>query len=235
MPDTSGPEQKGAEMRVLIVEDEVVLADSIRTMLTRASFAADAVHDGATALEWLTINDYDVVVLDRDLPVVHGDEVCRQISEQGLDVRVLMLTAARGLGDTVAGFELGADDYLSKPFAMQELIARLTALGRRPARALPPVLAFGDLTLNAYRREVCRGGELLSLAPKEFAVLQLLMRADGGVVSAEELLEKAWDENANPFTSGVRVTISTLRKKLGRPWIVGTVPGVGYRMESADE
>lgn len=221
-------------MRVLIVEDEVVLADSIRTMLTRASFAADAVHDGATALEWLTVNDYDVVVLDRDLPGVHGDDVCRWIGAQALGVRVLMLTAARGLGDKMAGFESGADDYLAKPFAMQELIARLTALGRRPARALPPVLTFGDVTLNSYRREVWRGGLTVPLAPKEFAVLQLLMRADGGVVSAEELLEKAWDENANPFTSGVRVTISTLRKKLGRPWIVATIPGVGYRMEAVD-
>jgi two-component system response regulator VanR len=218
-------------MRVLIVEDEVVLADSIRTMLTRASFAADVVHDGDAALEWLTVNDYDAVVLDRDIPGVHGDDVCRQLGENGLDVRVLMLTAARRLDDKVAGFELGADDYLSKPFEMQELIARLHALARRPTRALPPVLTFGDLTLNPYRWEVRRGNVGRVLSPKEFAVLQELMRADGAVVSAEQLLEKAWDENANPFTNGIRVTISGLRKKLGEPWIVATVPGVGYRME----
>jgi two-component system response regulator VanR len=222
-------------VRVLVVEDEVLLAESIATILTRASIATDVVNDGTRALELVSVNDYDVVVLDRDLPGTHGDEVCRQINEQGLDVRILMLTASRRLDEKVAGFELGADDYLAKPFEMRELVARLNALDRRPTRALPPVLAFADLTLNPFRREVHRGGAPLALSPKEFAVLQVLMRANGGIVSAEELLEKAWDENANPFTNGVRVTISTLRKKLGRPWIVSTVTGVGYRMEAAHE
>jgi two-component system response regulator VanR len=222
-------------MRVLLVEDEPVLADSIRTMLTRASFAVDVVHDGSVAMEWLTVNGYDVIVLDRDIPGTHGDDVCRQIGERKIDVRILMLTAARRLEEKVAGFELGADDYLSKPFEMQELIARLNALGRRPSPAIQPVLAFADLTLNPYRREVRRGGIGRPLSPKEFAVLQVLMRADGAIVSAEELLEQAWDENANPFTNGIRVAISTLRKKLGEPWIVGTVPGFGYRMEESHD
>lgn len=227
---TNDRTERAGGVRVLIVEDEVVLAESIRTMLTRASFAADVVHDGATALDLLAINEYDLVVLDRDVPRVHGDEVCRRIGEQRLDVRVLMLSAARLLDDKISGFHLGADDYLSKPFEMVELIARLNALARRPSRSLPPVLAFADLTLCPHRREVLRRGVPRELTPKEFAILQVLMRADGGVVSAEQLLEKAWDENANPFTNGVRVTISTLRKKLGRPWLIATVPGAGYRM-----
>lgn len=222
-------------MRVLIVEDEVLIAESIQTALTRASIAADVVHDGVAALETVTLNDYDVVVLDRDIPGVHGDVVCRRINEMDLDVRILMLTAAHRLDDKVAGFELGADDYMAKPFEMRELIARLRALGRRSAPAAPPILHFDDVTLNPFRREVRRADHDVALSPKEFAVLELLMRADGGVISAEDMLEKAWDENANPFTNGVRVTVSTLRKKLGEPWVVGTVPGVGYRMERPHE
>jgi two-component system response regulator VanR len=217
-------------VRVLVVEDEKLLAESVKTMLSRASMAVDVVHDGGAALELVTINSYDAIVLDRDLPGVHGDEVCRRVNEMNLPVRILMLTAASRLDEKMSGFELGADDYLAKPFEMQELIARLRALGRRPAVALPPVMRFGDVTLNPFRREVHRDGRPKTLSPKEFAVLQLLMSADGGVVSAEELLEKAWDENANPFTNGIRVTVSTLRKKLGEPWLVATVPGVGYRM-----
>ncbi|PJJ55279.1 response regulator transcription factor [Compostimonas suwonensis] len=217
-------------MRVLIVEDEPYLADAIRTALGRAAIAADTVHDGLAAMESVTVNDYDVVVLDRDLPGLHGDEVCRRIADSELDTRILMLTAARRLDDKVSGFELGADDYLAKPFEVPELIARLRALERRSPRATPTVLEFDDVQLNPFRLEVFRRGRLAHLSRKEFAVLHLLMQADGGTVSAEQLLEKAWDENANPFTNAIRVTISSLRRKLGEPWIIQTVSGVGYRM-----
>ncbi|MGG7508428.1 response regulator transcription factor [Plantibacter sp. YIM 135249] len=221
-------------MRVLIVEDEPYLADAIRTALTRQAIAADVVHDGLAAMEAVTITDYDVVVLDRDLPGLHGDEVCRRISASELDTRILMLTAARRLNDTVSGFELGADDYLAKPFEFPELVVRLRALERRSGKAAPTTLQFGDITLNAFRFEVFRAGRYTRLSRKEFAVLHVLMRANGGVVSAEQLLEQAWDEHANPFTNAIRVTISALRKKLGEPWIIQTVSGVGYRMGGAD-
>ncbi len=222
-------------MRVLIVDDEPLLAEAIRTGVGRAAIAADIAGDGLTAWEALTVNDYDVVVLDRDLPGMHGDELCRRITAAGLDARVLMLTAARGLEDKVRGFELGADDYLAKPFELPELIARLRALERRPPNAAPPVLEFEDLRLDPFRLEVTRGGRSARLSRKEFAVLHLLMQSAGGVVSAERLLEKAWDENANPFTNAIRVTVSTLRKKLGEPWVVQTVPGTGYRMGRVDD
>lgn len=216
-------------MRVLVVEDEVYLADAIRTGLRREALAVDVVHDGEAALEILAINEYDAVVLDRDIPFVHGDDVCSWISQHRPECRVLMLTAARTLRDTVDGFELGADDYLAKPFQFPELVARLRALERRAGVSQPPVLDAAGVRLDPFRREVYRDGRLVRLSNKEFAVLDLLMRANGGVVSAETLLEKAWDENADPFTNTVRVTISTLRKRLGDPWLVHTISGVGYR------
>lgn len=218
-------------MRVLIVEDEVYLADAIRTGLRRESIAVDVVHDGTAALELLPVNEYDVVVLDRDLPGIHGDDVCAWIVQNLPGCRVLMLTAARSLRDRVDGFEIGADDYLAKPFEFPELVARLRALDRRAGAARPPVLEGADVRLDPFRHEAYRGGRLLRLTNKEFAVLELLMRADGGVVSAETLLEKAWDENADPFTNTVRVTMSNLRKRLGEPALIATVPGAGYRFE----
>jgi two-component system response regulator VanR len=201
----------------------------VRVGLRRQTIAADVVHDGAAALEMVAVNDYDVVILDRDLPQVHGDEVCARIAAQHPQVRVLMLTAARSLGDRVAGFEIGADDYLAKPFEFPELVARLRALERRIQPARPPVVEAHGVRLDPFRRETYRDGRLVRLSPKEFAVLQILMSADGGVVSSETLLEKAWDANADPFTTTVRVTISTLRKRLGEPWVIQTAPGLGYR------
>ena len=217
-------------MRVLIVEDELFLAEALQAGLRHESFAADIALDGDTALELVAVNDYDVVVLDRDIPGTHGDVVCATIIRGYPVVRVLMLTAAARLQDKVGGFELGADDYLTKPFALEELVVRLHALARRPAAGAPPVLEFADLRLDPFRREVYRSGRLLKLTRKQFAVLQLLMRADGGVVSAETMLEKVWDENADPFTSAPRVTMSTLRKALGAPDVIETVSGSGYRM-----
>ncbi|GAB7042102.1 MULTISPECIES: response regulator transcription factor [Catenuloplanes] len=216
-------------MRVLIVEDEPYLADAIRAGLRRATIAADVVHDGAAALDAVAAGGYDVVVLDRDLPVVHGDEVCARLAAGHPELRVLMLTAARTLRDRVAGFELGADDYLAKPFEFAELVARLRALERRIAPARPPVAESHGVRLDPFRREVYRDGRLVRLTPKEFAVLHVLMNAAGGVLSAETLLEKAWDANADPFTNTIRVTISNLRKRLGEPWVIRTVPGAGYR------
>jgi two-component system response regulator VanR len=221
-------------MRALIVEDEAFLADAVQTGLRRENIAADVANDGDTALEYLSINDYDVVVLDRDIPGAHGDDVCRWVTANRPNCRVLMLTAARRLDDKVAGFELGADDYLAKPFDFPELVARLRALERRPGQARPPILESHDVTLDPFRREVYRRGRLIRLSRKEFAVLELLMQADGGVVSAETLLEKAWDANADPFTNTIRVTVSTLRKRLGEPWVIQTVPGSGYRFEAAE-
>ncbi|CAM5478046.1 response regulator transcription factor [Leifsonia shinshuensis] len=217
-------------MRTLIVEDEAYLADAIRTGLRRASVPADIAPDGQTALELLAVNDYDIVLLDRDLPLVHGDEVCAWITANRPGCRVLMLTAAGGLDEKVEGFEAGADDYLAKPFEFPELVARVRALGRRTGPAHPPTLEAFGVRLDPFRREVYRDGRLVRLTNKEFSVLHLLLRAEGGVVSAETLLEKAWDINADPFTNTVRVTISTLRKGLGRPRLVHTVPGVGYRI-----
>lgn len=221
-------------MRALIVEDEEYLADAIRTGLRRESIAADIVYDGGAAMEQLSVNDYDVVILDRDLPIVHGDAVCRWIGVNRPDCRVLMLTAASTLDDKIEGFEFGADDYLPKPFHFPELVARLRALGRRPGTTHPPVIEAHEVRLDTFRRETYRNGRLLRLSNKEFAVLELLMTADGGVVSAETLLSKAWDENTDPFTNTVRVTMSNLRKRLGDPWLVHTVPGVGYRFAAPE-
>lgn len=217
-------------MRVLVVEDELFLAEALQSGLRHEAIAADIALDGDEALAQVEVNDYDVVVLDRDLPGTHGDEVCAILSRDRPHVRILMLTAATRLADKLGGFELGADDYLTKPFALEELVVRLRALARRPSVAAPPVLEFADLRLDPFRREAYRDGRYLKLTRKQFAVLELLMRADGGVVSAETLLEKAWDGNADPFTSAPRVTISTLRKALGTPDLIMTVPGSGYRL-----
>jgi two-component system response regulator VanR len=222
-------------MRVLIVEDEPYLAEAIRDGLRLEAIAADLAADGGTALESLAVNEYDAVVLDRDIPVVHGDEVARRIVARQLPVRILMLTAADSLSAKVTGFELGADDYVTKPFEMRELVMRLRALARRPAEGAPPVLEFAGLRLDPFRREVYRDDRYVALTRKQFSVLHLLMQARGGVVSAETLLERAWDENADPFTNAVRITVSALRKRLGEPWIVQTVAGVGYRVADPDD
>ncbi len=221
-------------MRVLVVEDERYLGEAVQTALRRDAVAADLADDGEQALERFSHTAYDVVVLDRDLPGVHGDEVCRQVVAAGHGTRVLMLTAAGTLDDKSRGFGLGADDYLTKPFAMQELVLRVRALGRRPA-AGPPVVELAGLRLDAFRREVFRAGQYVRLSRKQFAVLEVLVGAGGGVVSAEELLARAWDENADPFTNAVRITISDLRKRLGEPWVIHTVPGVGYRVGEPGE
>lgn len=224
-------------MRVLIVEDEPYLADAIRDGLRLEAIAADTAGDGETALELLAVNTYDVAVLDRDIPGPSGDQVARSIVATGDGTRIVMLTAADRLDDKVTGFEVGADDYLTKPFALRELVLRLRALARRPADAVPPVRQFGELRVDPFRREVYRDGHYIALTRKQFAVLEVLFAAGGGVVSAEHLLERAWDENADPFTNAVRITISSLRKRLGQPWLIQTVPGVGYRMDhlAADE
>lgn len=217
-------------MRVLVVEDERVLADAIATGLRREAMAVDVAYDGDGALERTSVNDYDVVVLDRDLPEVHGDDVCTQLVAERSAVRILMLTASGELDDKVEGLTLGADDYLAKPFAFAELVARIRALGRRATPPLPPVLERHGVRLDPARREAYRDDRYLHLTRKEFAVLEVLMRAEGTLVSAEQLLEKAWDEYIDPFTNVVRVTMMTLRRKLGDPPLIHTVPGVGYRL-----
>ena len=217
-------------MRVLIAEDEPFLAEALQTGLRREAIAADVALDGDAALRAVAITDYDVLVLDRDLPGTHGDDVCAAVTRDHPQVRILMLTAAGRVSDKVDGFGLGADDYLTKPFALEELLVRLRSLARRSPMAAPPVLESGDIRLDPFRREVHRAGRPVRLTRKQFAVLELLMRADGGVVSAETLLEKAWDGDADPFTSAPRVTMSTLRKALGDPDPIETVTGVGYRM-----
>jgi two-component system response regulator VanR len=220
-------------MRVLIVEDELFLAEAVRDGLRLEAIAADIAGDGDTALELLSINEYDVVVLDRDIPGPNGDQIARHLAGSAVSPRILMVTAADRLDDKETGFESGADDYLTKPFAFRELILRLRALERRPSASTPPALEFSDLRLDPFRREVYRGGRYVALTRKQFAVLQVLLAAQGGVVSAEQLLERAWDENADPFTNAVRITISSLRKRLGEPWLIHTVPGVGYRVADA--
>jgi DNA-binding response OmpR family regulator len=219
-------------MRILVVEDENWLADAIATGLRREAMAVDVAYDGIAGNERLGINDYDVVVLDRDLPGMHGDELCRHLVASRPGVRVLMLTAATDLTDRVEGLGLGADDYLGKPFAFTELVARVRALGRRSREAIPPVLEWHGLRLDPARRSLTRGGRPIRLGGKEFGVLEELMRAGGAVVSAERLLEKVWDEHANPFTNVVRVTVMSLRKKLGEPPVVHTIIGAGYRLEN---
>jgi DNA-binding response OmpR family regulator len=218
------------DMRILVAEDEPLIADAVAEWLRRDALAVDVAYDGDTALERLGVNEYDVLVLDRDLPGVCGDDVCRAVVESGARTRILMLTAATAVRDRVAGLRLGADDYLIKPFAFVELSARVQALLRRARPADPPVLARAGIRLDPARREVSRDGHHVALSRKEFAVLAELLRADGGVVSAEDLLERAWDENIDPFTNVVRVTMMKLRRKLGDPQVIETVPGAGYRI-----
>ncbi|MEA2254519.1 MAG: hypothetical protein QOG35_564 [Solirubrobacteraceae bacterium] len=217
-------------MRVLLAEDERRLAGTIARGLRREGMAVDVTHDGASALVKARVVPYDVVVLDRDLPQLHGDEVCRRLSGDERETKVLMLTAADTLDDVVDGLELGADDYLPKPFEWKELVARIRALARRAGRARPAVLRHGELELDPARRTATRGGRDLGLTPKELGVLEALLGADGAVVSPEALLERVWDEHADPFTNTVRMTVMTLRRKLGDPPVVDTVTGAGYRI-----
>src|SRR5580765_7043128 len=212
-------------MRVLIVEDEPYLAEAVRDGLRLEAIAADIAGNGDTALELLSINAYDIAVLDRDIPGPSGDDVAARIVASGSGMPILMLTAADRLDDKASGFELGADDYLTKPF-------ELRALDRRRAHNRPPVREIAGLRVDPFRREVYRDGRYVALTRKQFAVLDVLVAADGGIVSAEELLERAWDENADPFTNAVRITVSALRKRLGEPWIIATVPGAGYRIDT---
>jgi two-component system response regulator VanR len=218
-------------MRVLIVEDEPVMAEAIRDGLRLAAIAADLATDGDAALEMLSVHAYDIAVLDRDIPGPSGDEIAESIVSSGSGMPILMLTAADRLDDKASGFGLGADDYVTKPFELGELVLRLRALDRRRTSNRPPVREIAGLRLDPFRREVYRNGRYVALTRKQFAVLEVLVAAEGGVISAEELLERAWDENADPFTNAVRITVSGLRKRLGEPWVVATVPGVGYRVE----
>jgi DNA-binding response OmpR family regulator len=217
-------------VRVLVVEDFEILARSIGTGLRREGMAVDVVLEGNDALEHLAITRYDVVILDRDLPGVHGDEVCKSIVAERSGSRVLMLTAASTVKDRVDGLGLGADDYLPKPFDFSELVARVRALGRRSTPATPPTLSAADLTLDPSRRVAFRAGRRLELSPKEFSVLECLLASGGRVVSAEELLERVWDEEADPFTTVVKTTIRRLRAKLGDPPVIHTVREGGYRI-----
>ena len=222
--------QGGATMRVLVIEDDGELAEAIGVGLRRERLAVDVALDGRSGLERALVTDYDVIVLDRDLPGLHGDDVCAGLVEAGCRSRVLMLTAAGTIEDRVDGLDLGADDYLPKPFAFAELVARIRALLRRAQPGLPPVLVHGNLALDPSRRRASRGGHQLDLGPKEFGVLELLLAARGRVVSAEEILERVWDEMADPFTSAVKVTMSRLRRKLGDPPVIETVAQAGYRI-----
>jgi DNA-binding response OmpR family regulator len=217
-------------MRVLVVEDHVVLARTVGLGLRREGMAVDVALDGADALDRLAVNRYDVVVLDRDLPAVHGDEVCRRMIEQRLEARVLMLTASASVEDRVSGLELGADDYLPKPFDFGELVARVRALGRRAPSASPVTFECGDLVVDPARRLASRAGRPLALSPKEFAVLECLLASDGRVVSSEELLERVWDDTVDPFTTTVKTTVLRLRNKLGQPPLIETVREGGYRI-----
>jgi DNA-binding response OmpR family regulator len=217
-------------MRLLVVEDRKVMADSIARSLRREGMAVDIAYDGKAALGLAAVNSYEVVVLDRDLPEVHGDDVCRSLA--GGPARILMLTASGTVDDRVDGLTLGADDYLPKPFALAELVARIRALGRRAIPAQPPVLIAGDIRLDPHRREATRADRPLALTNKEIGVLEVLMAANGGVISAEELLERVWDAHADPFTNTVRVTLTNLRRKLGDPPVIDTVIGAGYRLVS---
>jgi DNA-binding response OmpR family regulator len=218
-------------MRILVVEDDAALADVVVRGLRQQGLAVDVAEDGEAAIDKASLTDYEVIVLDRDLPVVHGDDVCRELTSNGSTSRILMLTASGTLSDRVEGLSLGADDYLPKPFAMEELVARVRALGRRVPTSLPPVLSAGDISLEPSKRRATRDGRALNLTPKEFGVLEVLLAAKGQVVSAEELLDKVWDENADPFTNAIRITVMTLRRKLGEPAVIDTVVGAGYRLE----
>jgi DNA-binding response OmpR family regulator len=217
-------------MRILVAEDEPRVADAVARGLRREGLAVDVANDGDDALYKARVHPYDVVVLDRDLPGTHGDEVCRTLNAEQPTTKVLMLTAAGGLDDLIDGLSLGADDYLSKPFRFAELVARVHALARRNGQARPPVLQWGDVELDPARRTATRDGRDLGLSPKELGVLEALMAAEGAVVSPEQLLERVWDENVDPFTNTVRMTVMTLRRKLGEPAFVHTVQGAGYRV-----
>jgi DNA-binding response OmpR family regulator len=217
-------------VRVLVAEDEDLLADSIARGLRWEGMAVDVALDGAEALEKASVWRYDVVILDRDLPKVHGDDVCRQLIAEGRGERILMLTAARSVTDRIDGLGMGADDYLPKPFAFGELVARVRALARRRDPPMPPLLTAGDVVVDTSRRLAFRNGTRLPLARKELAVLEVLLAADGAVVSAEELLERVWDDNTDPFTNIVRMTVMKVRRKLGEPPIIETVVGEGYRI-----
>jgi DNA-binding response OmpR family regulator len=220
----------GVAVRVLVIEDERSLADAIARGLRRAGMAVDVAYDGTTGHEMAFVTRYDVLVLDRDLPGKHGDEICADLAAAGTLTRVLMLTASGTVADRVEGLGLGADDYLPKPFAFDELIARVRALGRRSSPVAPPVLTSGDVVLDPAKRIAMRGGRPLDLGRKEFGLLEELLKAQGSVVSSEELLDRVWDANTDPFTTIVRVTMMTLRKKLGDPPLIETVVGVGYRV-----
>jgi two-component system, OmpR family, response regulator VanR len=217
-------------MRVLVAEDERRVADAVARGLRREGLAVDVAHDGQTALQKALLNPYDVLVLDRDLPELHGDDVSRALSGEAPQTRVLMLTAYGETDDVIEGLTAGADDYLAKPFAFGELVARVRALARRAPQARPPVLEHGEVRLDPGRHEVTRAGRTVELTPKEFAVLELLLSAPGDVVSAEQLLHRVWDENADPFSNTPRMTVMTLRRKLGDPPFVHTVKGAGYRV-----
>ena len=217
-------------MRVLVVDDETALADLVATGLTRQDMAVDVAYRGDDADELLAVHDYDVVVLDRDVPGVHGDEVARRLAARGALTRILLLTAATTLSDRVHGLELGADDYLTKPFEYPELVARVRALGRRSVAPVAPVLERAGFVVDTNRRMATRDGRPLDLTSKELGVLETLLRAGGRIVSAEHLLEKVWDMNTDPFTAAVRVTMSKLRRKLGDPDPMRTVPGQGYSL-----
>jgi two-component system response regulator VanR len=218
-------------MRVLIVEDEPFMAEAIRDGLRLDAIAADIAGDGDAALDLLALNRYDIAILDRDIPGPSGDEVAAHIVATGSGMPILMLTAADRLDDKATGFELGADDYLTKPFELRELVLRLRALDRRRAHSRPPLRELAGLRIDPFRREVYRDGRYVPLTRKQFAVLDVLVAAEGGVVSAEDLLAQAWDEHADPFTNAVRITVSSLRKRLGDPPIISTVTGVGYRID----
>ncbi len=221
---------EGVTVRVLVIEDDEEMAETVAVGLRHARMAADVALDGPAGLDRALTSDYDVIVLDRDLPGMHGDEVCSRLVAAGCRSRVLMLTAAAAAEDLVAGLSLGADDYLAKPFDFPVLAARIGALIRRAQPAIPPLLRCGDLVVDTARRTAWRAGRQLDLAPKEFGVLELLLAARGRAVSAEELLERVWDENADPFTAAVKITVSRVRAKLGEPSLIDTVPRSGYRI-----
>jgi two-component system, OmpR family, response regulator VanR len=217
-------------VRVLVAEDERRVADAVARGLRREGMAVDVAYDGGSALDKARMHSYDVLVLDRDLPVVHGDDLCRTLRREEPDSRVLMLTAAAGVDDLVDGLSIGADDYMPKPFEFAELVARLRALARRTHPAAPPTLTAGDLELDPARRTVTRARRPIDLTPREFAVLEALMAADGAVMSNDELVRRVWDENADPFTNSVRMTVLRVRRKLGEPQVIETVKGSGYRI-----
>jgi DNA-binding response OmpR family regulator len=216
-------------MRILVVEDHVDLADDIADGLRDRGLGTDVAYDGASGKDKALVNHYDVIILDRDLPIIHGDSLCAALRSASTEARILMLTAASAVSDRIEGLNLGADDYLSKPFVFDELVARVHALGRR-SPSTPPVLARRDLNLDRARRRATHRGDELSLTRKEFGVLEVLLAADGAVVSAEDLLEQVWDEHADPFSRTVTVTIGRLRRKLGQPDPIETVVGAGYRI-----